>query len=116
MITKEFFTKENIYRETLQQKIEELDWTKICSEYVLTEDMLQQYKEYVDWEAVSLYQNMSFTYIIKNFPRLHVANLKQNEQLQLSTKQWSCIKKYTKNIDAINQSIHKKFQKEKKAK
>lgn len=63
-----------------------LDWVVISFRYILTEEYIERYKDYVDWEGVSGNQKITKEFIDRNYMNIDFITLKYNDYIPINLK------------------------------
>lgn len=80
-----------LYKPTYQKmknKDINIHWWYIPEEYILSEDIIREFKDDFEWYLIAMFQNISYKFIIEFIDRMDLCDLKENENLHLTEEQW----------------------------
>jgi hypothetical protein len=73
-----------------------LDWDWICTSYKLDDKTMEKNIDYLDWYAVSCFQNLSFSFIKRNKELLSMDEVVNNEYVKKISEFPEVLKMYNK--------------------
>jgi hypothetical protein len=82
-------------KELCQEEIEDIrknpwrySWWQLCYNYLLTENFITEFQFLVDWELISLFQNLSKEFIIEFIDRIDFYYIIDNENISQEIKDY----------------------------